>query len=119
MHRAFPQPWEDPRSGQRLGDKVYLQWGEKFDWPDLSAPDYGEHGFCYGLRDQLGILCDGTVVPCCLDHDGDIPLGNIFTQDMPEILDSPRAKAIYDGFTNRKVVEPLCRRCGYARRFAK
>jgi len=64
-------------------------------------------------------LCDGTVVPCCLDHDGDIPLGNIFSQELQEILDSPRAKALYDGFTARKMTEPLCRRCGYARRFSK
>jgi len=119
LHEAFPAPWQDCRDGQRLAGKVYLQWGEKFDWPDLSAPDYGECGFCYGLRDQLGILCDGTVVPCCLDHDGDIPLGNIFSQELQEILDSPRAKALYDGFTARKMTEPLCRRCGYARRFSK
>lgn len=119
LRQAFPQDWEQTRNGQRLSDKVYLQWGEKFDWPDLSAPDYGGSGFCYGLRDQLGILCDGTVVPCCLDHDGDIPLGNIFSRELQEILDSPRAKAIYDGFSARQMVEPLCRRCGYARRFSQ
>ena len=119
LHKAFPKNWTPARDGQRLAEKVYLQWGEKFDWPSLSAPDYGESGFCYGLRDQLGILCDGTVVPCCLDHDGDIPLGNLFTQELREILDSDRARAIYDGFADRKIVEPLCRHCGYARRFSK
>ncbi|MBQ2035901.1 MAG: SPASM domain-containing protein, partial [Peptococcaceae bacterium] len=69
--------------------------------------------------DQLGVLCDGTVVPCCLDHDGDLALGNLFNQTMDEILESPRAQAIYHGFSNRQMVEPLCRRCGYARRFSK
>jgi MoaA/NifB/PqqE/SkfB family radical SAM enzyme len=56
-------------------------------------------------------------VPCCLDHDGDIALGNIFDEEMEDILNKPRAKAIYDGFSNRKAVEELCRKCGYARRF--
>jgi radical SAM protein with 4Fe4S-binding SPASM domain len=63
------------------------------------------------------VLADGTVVPCCLDHNGDIPLGNLFTQSMEEILASSRANALYDGFSHRKAVEPLCQTCGYARRF--
>ena len=115
----FPQPWVTERHGQLLGDKVYLEFGDKFDWPDLSAPDGGETCFCYGLRDQIGVLCDGTVVPCCLDHNGDLPLGNLLEEDLNAILSSPRAKAIYDGFSQGKAAEDLCRRCGYARRFTK
>lgn len=117
LRRFFQAPWATERRGTRIGDRVYLEYGDKFDWPDLSATDGGEAVFCYGLRDQLGILCDGTVVPCCLDHEGDIALGNLFTQSMDEILESPRAKAIYQGFSHRKAAEELCRRCGYARRF--
>ena len=113
----FPQPWATERHGQRIGNRVYLEYGDKFDWPDLTAPEGGEGVFCHGLRDQLGILCDGTVVPCCLDHEGDIALGNLFNQTMEEILESPRAKALYDGFSRRKATEELCRKCGYARRF--
>ena len=117
MAHYFPTPWAEERRGIRIGERVYLEYGDKFDWPDLSAADGGEGVFCHGLRDQLGILCDGTVVPCCLDHEGDIALGNLFTQSMEEILKSPRAKAIYDGFSQRKAAEELCRKCGYARRF--
>ena len=117
MAKFFPEPWTQERRGTRIGERVYLEYGDKFDWPDLSAADGGEGVFCHGLRDQLGILCDGTVVPCCLDHEGDIALGNLFTQSMAEILESPRAKAIYDGFSQRKATEELCRKCGYARRF--
>ncbi len=113
----FPHPWVQERRGIRIGERVYLEHGDKFDWPDLTATDGGEHVFCYGLRDQLGVLCDGTVVPCCLDHEGDLALGNLFHQDMEEILTSKRATAIYEGFSGRRAVEPLCRRCGYARRF--
>ena len=117
LEKAFPKPWKEARRGIQLGDRVYLEYGDKFDWPDLQANDEGNSVFCYGLRDQIGILCDGTVVPCCLDHEGDIPLGNLFRQSMKEILESPRAKAIYEGFQNRKATEELCRKCGYARRF--
>ena len=107
----------EDRRGIRIGERVFLEYGDKFDWPDLTAPDGGERVFCQGLRDQIGVLCDGTVVPCCLDHEGDLRLGNLFHQDMEEILASSRAKAIYEGFSNRRAVESLCRRCGYARRF--
>ena len=62
----------------------------------------------------LMVLWDGTVVPCCLDHDGDIPLGNLLQEDLADILASPTAEAILEGFTQGKAVHPLCRRCGFA-----
>ena len=117
MHGFFPDDWVKERLGTRIAHRTYLEYGDKFDWPDLTAAEGDARVFCYGLRDQLGVLCDGTVVPCCLDHEGDLALGNLLTQDMEAILDSPRAKAIYNGFSNREAAEELCRKCGYARRF--
>ena len=83
----------------------------------MESENERENVFCHGLRDQLGILCDGTVVPCCLDSDGNIPLGNIFTEELDTILQKPRAQAVYNGFSSRKAAEELCRKCGYAKRF--
>ena len=117
MAQFFPRPWAEERRGPRLGQKIYLEYGDKFDWPDLSAADNGERVFCYGLRDQIGVLCDGTVVPCCLDHEGDLDLGNLHKTTLDAILDTPRAKAICEGFRNGKAAEELCRKCGYATRF--
>ena len=117
MAEFFPRPWAAERRGTRVGQKVYLEYGDKFDWPDLTAADHGDRVFCYGLRDQLGVLCDGTVVPCCLDHEGDIALGNLFREDLGDILETERAKAIYSGFSQGKAAEELCRKCGYATRF--
>lgn len=117
MKQYFPELWQEDRRGVRIGNRIFLEYGDKFDWPDLNALEGSSHVFCYGLRDQIGILCDGTVVPCCLDHEGDIALGNLFEQSLEEILESPRAKAISQGFTNRTACEELCRKCGYARRF--
>lgn len=101
-----------------LGERFFLEQAERFDWPDLQAAEAAVE-FCQGLRSQAAVLWDGTVVPCCLDHEGDIPLGNLFTQSLEEILESPRAQAIYDGFSRRQPAEKLCRRCGYATRFSQ
>lgn len=117
LAQHFPKPWRESRQSLALAQRVWLESGEKFDWPSLAADDGGERVFCYGLRDQLGVLVDGTVVPCCLDHDGDIALGNLFESTMEQILATDRAQKIYDGFSRRTAAEPLCRRCGYARRF--
>ena len=123
LHEAFPGEWRDIRGGssQRLSERIFLEWGERFEWPDPSLPECSpdEDRFCYGLRDQIGILADGTVVPCCLDADANLELGNLFDSMLDEILSSPRAKAIYDGFSRRRAVESLCRKCGYSKRFSK
>ena len=117
MKTYFSTSWQEERRGFRIGEHIYLEYGDKFDWPDLNAKDDGEHVFCYGLRDQIGILCDGTIVPCCLDHEGDIALGNLHQESLEDILEKPRFQEIYLGFQRKKAVEELCRKCGYARRF--
>ena len=117
IREKFPWDWKEEPKGIRIQNKLFLEYGDRFDWPDLGAGDGGDCVFCYGLRDHFGVLSDGTVVPCCLDHNGDIPLGNIYESSVEEILNSPRAKAMRDGFSCRKATEELCRKCGYARRF--
>lgn len=117
LEQFFPKPWVQERKGIRIGNRVYLEYGDQFDWPDLNAQDQGDQVFCYGLRDQIGVLCDGTVVPCCLDHNGDLALGNLLQEELEDILDSARARAIYQGFQHKQAAEELCRKCGYARRF--
>lgn len=106
----------DPNGSRKLGDRLYLESAAKFDWPDPDA-EVQNVEFCHGLRQQLAVLCDGTVVPCCLDAGGNIPLGNLFSQSLSDILSTPRAKAIADGFSRRHPTEELCQKCGYAARF--
>ena len=113
----FPEPWRENTRGYCLQDKLFLEWDDRFAWPDQGSQVVAEQVFCYGLRNQFGILVDGTVVPCCLDSEGVIALGNVFAQELGAILNSPRAKAMVAGFGNRKPTEDLCRRCGYAQRF--
>jgi len=109
--------WVESRAGvKKLGEGLYLENAARFDWPDLEAQER-ETEFCYALRHQIAVLCDGTVVPCCLDHEGDLALGNLLEQELDEILHSERAAALYEGFSRRHPAEELCRRCGYATRF--
>ena len=109
--------WAQNTRGIRIREKLYIEYGERFEWPDKAANIKGDRYFCYGLKDQFGILADGTVVPCCLDSDGVINLGNIFSDDIDSILNSKRATDIVEGFKCGKASEDLCKRCGYAQRF--
>lgn len=103
-------------NGRRLGGKIYLESAEKFIWPSTTAVEQ-EVTFCHGLSQQIAVLSDGTVVPCCLDGEGAVNLGNIFNQSVEEIIESPRAVALKQSFINHAPCEELCRRCDYARRF--
>ena len=102
----------------KIRGNLYLNSAEKFQWPDMDIDILGEKGFCHGLRDHFGILVDGTVVPCCLDVEGNIPLGNIYDASLEYILSGERAENIYNGFSQRRRVEELCKRCGYSDRFS-
>lgn len=108
----------DARGNRTLRPNLFLERAERFGWPDLNAPESGAN-FCHGFIRQLAVLWDGTVTPCCLDSEGDIPLGNLLSQPLEEILQGERAAAMAAGFAARKPTEELCRRCGYARRFLK
>jgi MoaA/NifB/PqqE/SkfB family radical SAM enzyme len=102
----------------RPSERLYLHFDTEFVWPSLDLPVIGETGRCYGLSSHFGILVDGTVVPCCLDKEGSIPLGNARETPILEVLDSARARKILQGFRDRKLTEDLCRRCNYIERFA-
>ena len=108
----------DARGNRTLRPNLFLERAERFGWPDLNAPESGAN-FCHGFTRQLAVLWDGTVTPCCLDSEGDIPLGNLLSQPLEEILQGERAVAMAAGFAARNPTEDLCRRCGYARRFLK
>ena len=102
----------------KVKGRLYLHFDTEFKWPDLALPVLGTVGKCYGLKSHFGILADGTVVPCCLDKEGLIALGNAREAPISEILNSPRAQAILNGFQQRKLVEKLCQRCQYIERFS-
>lgn len=106
-----------PGSGVKIAERIYLNQDHEFEWPSLDAPEDDGVGFCHALRSQAAVLVDGTVVPCCLDGEGVINLGNIHETSFSEIVEGERANNIYYGFSRREAVEELCRKCGYRKRF--
>jgi radical SAM protein with 4Fe4S-binding SPASM domain len=117
LKEKFPNEWVEGASGARIRHRLHLEYGDRFDWPDMGADNLGDQVFCHGLGDHFGILSDGRVIPCCLDREGEITLGNVFETPIREILSSERALAIRAGFDKRIAVEELCQKCGYALRF--
>lgn len=107
------------KKGIKLSDKIYLNFEERFEWPNLNNNYRNERGFCYGLNSHIAILVDGTVVPCCLDDNGLMALGNIFKNDLEYILNDSRAVAIAEGFKKRLCAEELCKSCSFKSRFDK
>ena len=101
-----------------ITDKIYISFADVFEWPiNTENKEKNCAKFCYGLRSHFGILCDGTVVACCLDSEGKLALGNIFKSEISDILNTPRAQNIYKGFTDRNTTEEFCKTCTFANKF--
>ncbi|MEG2814361.1 MAG: SPASM domain-containing protein, partial [Oscillospiraceae bacterium] len=122
IEKSFPQTvplvlqMQEHLSGEKsvkIAKKVFVGWEKEFVWPSLANDFVGDEGFCYGMRHQVAILCDGSVVPCCLDANGEAILGNIFTEKFENIINSREAIDIRKGFENRKVHNELCKRCTF------
>lgn len=133
IEKYVPKPWKERPDGFRLCDNLYLEFDRKFEWPGgggkaasdesdgkqeesdgklgASPSKSKQEYFCKALIKQIGVLSDGSLVPCCLDHDGDVILGNLFHQSLEEILASPRAQALVEGFRHHAATEPLCQSC--------
>lgn len=102
---------------KRIWNRVYLHFDSRFEWPHPSMPLQSDRGFCHALSSHIGIHADGTVVPCCLDKEARLALGNCSSQSLKDILEGMRARAMREGFAQKKLAEDLCRRCTYIKRF--
>lgn len=120
IEKYAPKPWKERPDGYRLCDNLYLEFDRKFEWPNFEndirnnrneEEDKKREVFCKALIKQIGVLADGTLVPCCLDHNGDVALGNLLHQSLEEILSSDRAQAMIEGFKHHTATEALCENC--------
>ena len=118
LHREFSAEWKKRWNGYMLADRIFLEFAGAFVWPVESDAAEQKIGSCRGLIDQIAILADGAVVPCCLDSEGVISLGNIFESSLESILESHRAQAIKEGFLHGEMREEMCKKCSYAHRFS-
>ena len=100
----------------KIKKNMFINQDTEFVWPNIKGEKILEKGRCLALKEQVAILVDGTVVPCCLDNDGVIKLGNIFEEGLGEILEKPLCLEIRNGFANGVIVCELCKRCGFLKR---
>lgn len=101
----------------KLKENAFLNQDLEFVWPSLENEIISEVGTCWGLRNQVAILSNGDVVPCCLDGDGCINLGNIFEKSFKDILNSEYSKEFIKAFEENRVIHSLCKRCGFRTKF--
>lgn len=101
----------------KLSSHVFLHFENQFEWPATAILPSTKLGTCRGGKEMVAILVDGTVVPCCLDAEGEINLGNIFVENLNSILSSKRFNSIIKGFNDNQLIEPLCQKCTYRNRF--
>ena len=112
-HKSFP-----------VIGKIYLHQDSRFEWPELderqkTRDERNTTGTCRALDTHVAILHDGRIVACCLDHSGQITLGKIADQSLAEILESPAAKSLREGFEKHELRHPLCQSCTFCKRFSK
>jgi len=100
----------------KLKENVFINQDTEFTWPDINGEKIVETGRCLALKEQVAILVDGTVVPCCLDNNGDIPLGNILEESLDDILNKDKSVLIKKNFENSIITCELCRTCGFLKR---
>lgn len=105
------------RKGRHVVNRLYLHYDSRFEWPDPNSPILSDRGTCRALSDHLGILSDGTVVPCCLDKEGVTALGDVRRESLDAVLAGARATNMARGFREGRLVEDLCRRCTFISRF--
>lgn len=101
----------------KIDRMIFFNFDDYFNWPSLNNEFVSNKGFCYGLDSHFGVLSSGTVVPCCLDKDAVINLGNTNNTQLKDILNSKKVKDIQNGFKNGEVIEELCQKCDYRKRF--
>ncbi len=101
------------KNNTTISKNIFISINEEFIWPDLNNNYYNEIGTCYALTSHIGILVDGTIVPCCLDSKGIINLGNIYINDLDTVINSKRYQSMLNGFKNNKKCEELCKKCKF------
>ena len=104
---------QDNTDNYKINNHIFMNNFQEFIWPDLKNNYYNVNGTCYGLNTHIGILVDGTVIPCCLDSRGVINLGNIYNDSLEEILKSNRVNLMTEGFKCNEKIEELCKHCNF------
>lgn len=104
---------KDKKNALRLRDKIFLNFGVFFKWPGQGGQK--EKQGCIGLRHHFAILCSGEVVPCCLDYDGKLSIGNINAAPLADILNNPATLKLKNSIAAVTPIPEYCATCGFKR----
>jgi radical SAM protein with 4Fe4S-binding SPASM domain len=97
-----------------LASNIFYSKEKEFTWPSkIEEGRLSPTGTCRALKDHIAILVDGTIVPCCLDNNANINLGNIFNDNLDEIINSSTYKDMLKGFNNNQKINKLCQKCNF------
>ena len=118
-YNLSPEVVEEIKNKQNIKIKstIYVDKDNEFEWPTVT--EYKSNGYCYALKTHIAILVDGTVVPCCLDENANIPLGNIFKESLEDIINSEKYQKLQKSFQDRKPCEELCQSCTFKEQISK
>lgn len=114
--QKHPLTETNKKSSYAWMNHVYVHFDHQFEWPSDASLDE-RFGTCHGAKHMIAILSNGDVVPCCLDDQGQMLLGNLFNESLEKILSSDRYQNIIKGFNQNQLIEPLCQKCSYRKRF--
>ncbi|MEO1350943.1 MAG: radical SAM/SPASM domain-containing protein [Cyanobacteria bacterium J06635_15] len=115
--RELQQRIDRHKSGRwqliELHPRLFLETFPLDSWGNVESSQVtpAQFGYCNGASQQAGILYDGTVVPCCKDYEGRIPLGNVRDTPLTTIFNGTAACGLRQGFNRLQVKNPVCQRC--------
>jgi radical SAM protein with 4Fe4S-binding SPASM domain len=102
---------------KKVRGRLYLHFDSRFEWPNKNGEILQTQGTCWGARSQLAIHANGLVVPCCLDKEADVVLGDLTAETFQQVLQSNAYVSIKEGFEKNELRADLCRRCSFRQRF--
>lgn len=111
-----PNPIEDQESGYRIqfGRDAYIRFKPAISFGNAvgeAAPDQCDNGYCFFPDSVLCILSDGNLVPCCIDFEGEMKMGNALESDIVTVWNGSRAREIRAAFERGEAPTDRCRQC--------
>ena len=78
---------------------------------EYELEDRAETTYCPKPFRDVGVLWNGDVTLCCLDHDGELSVGNINNSSIEEIIQNDAAKKLRASMLGRCSLPSICKTC--------
>jgi len=67
--------------------------------------------YCYHPFTDFGVLWNGNVTLCCLDHDGTLEVGNVRNNSIEEVLNTSASRKLRASMYSLEALHPTCKKC--------